>query len=46
MEREQDYAGLLTCMHELLRRARRGGIVAIEQDIEAPETSDLFRVAA
>lgn len=37
-----DYAGLLTMMHELLRRARRGGIVAIEQDIESPETSDLF----
>jgi len=39
---KSDYAGLLTLMHELLRRARRGGIVAIEQDIESPETSDLF----
>ncbi len=39
---KEDYAGLLTMMHELLRRARRGGIVAIEQDIEAPETSELF----
>lgn len=37
-----DYAGLLTMMHELLRRARRGGILAIEQDIESPESSDLF----
>lgn len=37
-----DYAGLLTLMHEVLRRARRGGIVAIEQDIEAPDQSDLF----
>lgn len=40
---KQDYAGLLTLMHEMLRRARRGGIVAIEQDIESPDTSDLFR---
>jgi chemotaxis protein MotA len=31
---KQDYAGLLTMMHETLRRARRGGIVAIEQDTE------------
>ena len=37
-----DYAGLLTLMHELIRRAHRGGIVAIERDIEAPEQSDLF----
>nr|WP_070960440.1 motility-associated protein [Hyphomonas sp. Mor2] len=40
---KEDYAGLLTLMHEMLRRARRGGIVAIEQDIESPETSDLFQ---
>ena len=37
-----DYTSLLTLMHELLRRARRGGIVAIEADIEAPESSPLF----
>lgn len=37
-----DYAGLLTLMHELLKRARKGGIVAIEADIEAPEQSELF----
>lgn len=37
-----DYAGLLTLMHEMLRRARAGGIIAIEQDIEAPDTSELF----
>ena len=37
-----DYAGLLTLMHELTRRAHRGGIVAIERDIEAPEQSELF----
>ncbi|MEL6860528.1 MAG: motility-associated protein [Pseudomonadota bacterium] len=40
--KQTDYAGLLTLMHELLRRARRGGIVAIEQDIESPDTSALF----
>ncbi len=39
---KSDYAGLLTLMHELLRRARKGGIVAIEADIEAPEQSELF----
>lgn len=39
---KDDYAGLLTLMHELVRRAGRGGIVAIEQDIEDPENSTLF----
>jgi chemotaxis protein MotA len=39
---KRDYAELLTVLHELTRRARRGGIVAIESDIEAPETSELF----
>lgn len=39
---KSDYAGLLTLMHELVRRARRGGIVAIEHDIETPQDSDLF----
>lgn len=38
----EDYSGLLTLMHELLRRAQRGGIVAIEVDIEAPQDSALF----
>ena len=37
-----DYAGLLTLMHELIRRAQRGGIVAIESDIESPDESELF----
>lgn len=40
-----DYTELLTVLHELTRRARRGGIVAIEADIEAPETSELFKSA-
>lgn len=39
---KDDYAGLLTLMHELTRRARRGGIVAIERDIEVPDASNLF----
>ncbi len=39
---KQDYSDLLTGMHELMRRARRGGIIAIEADIEAPETSPVF----
>ena len=36
------YADLLALLHELTRRARQGGIVAIEQDIESPETSQAF----
>ena len=39
----QDYADLLTAMNELMRRARRGGIVAIEADIEAPASSPIFQ---
>ena len=37
-----DYADLLTGLHDLMRRTRRGGVVAIEADIEAPETSPVF----
>ena len=37
-----DYTNLLQTLHDLTRQARRGGIIAIEADIEAPETSDLF----
>ncbi|MDG1825889.1 MAG: MotA/TolQ/ExbB proton channel family protein [Henriciella sp.] len=40
-----DYSELLTVLHELTRRAKRGGIVAIEADIEAPEQSELFKSA-
>ena len=39
---QADYGSLLTLLYELTRRARKGGIVAIEQDIETPETSALF----
>lgn len=38
----EDYAGLLGVLHELSRRVRRGGHVAIEADIESPEDSPLF----
>ena len=38
-----DYADLLTGLHDLMKRARRGGIVAIEADIEAPESSPVFQ---
>ncbi|WP_084396369.1 motility-associated protein [Henriciella aquimarina] len=38
-----DYADLLTGLHDLMRRARRGGVIAIEADIESPETSAVFR---
>ncbi|MEM5515604.1 motility-associated protein [Henriciella sp. AS95] len=40
--KQSDYADLLTGMNDLIRRARRGGIVAIEADIEAPESSPVF----
>lgn len=37
-----DYSDLLTVMHEILRKTRQGGIIAIEADIENPDTSVLF----
>lgn len=37
-----DYTNLLQTLHELTRRARRGGIVAIEADIEDPQASALL----
>ena len=40
-----DYTSGLSLLHGLIRRARRGGIVAIEADIEAPEDSALFAAA-
>lgn len=40
--KQTDYADLLTGMNELIRRAQRGGIVSIEADIEAPESSPVF----
>lgn len=43
--RQDDYLSLLVLMHDLTQRARRGGLVAIEDDIEAPETSAAFQAA-
>lgn len=37
-----DYSALLITLHELSRRARRGGLIAIEADIETPRGSRLF----
>ncbi|MEM8617688.1 MAG: motility-associated protein [Pseudomonadota bacterium] len=37
------YTSLLIVMFDLSRRARSGGIVAIEADIEAPDQSALFK---
>lgn len=37
-----DYTNLLTTLHELMRLSRRGGMIAIEQDIEDPQNSELF----
>lgn len=39
----QDHSNLLMTLHELTRRARRGGVIAIEQDIENPQDSALFQ---
>ena len=41
--RKRDYSDLLTTLHELTRRARRGGLITIEADIETPEASALFQ---
>ncbi|MEO0550290.1 MAG: motility-associated protein [Pseudomonadota bacterium] len=41
--RRADYTDLLATLHELTSRARKGGIIAIEQDIEAPQDSALFK---
>lgn len=39
----EDHSNLLMTLHELSRRARRGGVIAIEQDIEEPQQSALFQ---
>ncbi|MEM1086662.1 MAG: motility-associated protein [Pseudomonadota bacterium] len=39
----KDHADLLITLHELTRRARTGGLIAIENDIENPETSNVFQ---
>lgn len=43
--RKADYVALLVLMHSLTLRARRGGLVSIEDDIEHPEGSAAFQAA-
>jgi chemotaxis protein MotA len=38
-----NYMDILTCLYQLLSKVRKDGLVAIEQDIEDPEKSALFR---
>jgi chemotaxis protein MotA len=40
-----DYGDLFALLGTLMRKAKRGGFVAIEADIEAPEESEAFRSA-
>lgn len=40
-----DYGDLFTLLGALMRKARRGGFVAIEADIEKPEESAIFQAA-
>lgn len=40
-----DYIDLLSILNTLCRRARQGGLIAIEADIETPETSKVFQSA-
>ncbi len=40
-----DYVSLLALLHNLTSRARRGGIVAIEADIETPQESVAYQAA-
>ncbi|MDJ0919630.1 MAG: MotA/TolQ/ExbB proton channel family protein [Henriciella sp.] len=41
--KRSDYTDLLATLHELTSRVRKGGVIAIEQDIEAPHASELFK---
>jgi chemotaxis protein MotA len=40
-----DYADLFTLLGALMRKAKRGGFIAIEADIERPEESEMFQAA-
>jgi len=44
--KREDYADLLSLLHDLTHRTRKGGVLAIEQDIENPEESQLFQSAS
>ena len=41
--KREDYQSLLATLHQLCKRSRRGGVLAIEDDIEVPEHSELFQ---
>jgi len=41
--KREDYRLLLVTLHDLIKRSRRGGVLAIEDDIETPETSEVFK---
>lgn len=43
--RQADYVSVLVLLHDLTHRARRGGLVAIEDDIERPAGSAAFKAA-
>jgi len=43
--KQHDYVSLLVLLHDLTRRARRGGLVAIEKDIETPGETAAFQQA-
>lgn len=40
-----DYGDLFGLLGALMRKAKRGGFIAIEADIEAPEASEVFQAA-
>lgn len=40
-----DYVSLMALLDTLTRRARQGGLIAIEDDIEAPQSSKTFQAA-
>jgi hypothetical protein len=43
--RQEDYQSLLVLLGTLMRKARRGGFVSIEADIESPMESETFAAA-
>lgn len=43
--KNEDYTSLLTLLASLMRRAQRGGFVAIEEDIETPHEAAAFQAA-
>lgn len=36
------YMDILTCLYELFNKARRNGLMSIEEDVEDPSASDIF----